>query len=352
MALPFLNKGAKKREQIVAIDLGSRATKAVYIQRKGDAFSLSRYAILDAPIYDKSLSPDLLSEHLKSVMQALDAKTKHVTLAIGVADSLLRTAELPQMPVPEMRLMLKFNSKNYLQQDLPEHVFDAYIVPPKQLSQPDPKTQPKYKVWVGGAKNRVINDILTATKAATVVPDEVTLSILGPVNAFELGDPETFRSGVSALVDVGFKNSTINIVSEGELMLSRVVGIGGDKLTTGLAEAMSVTYAEAEGIKIGMPSEVESALLPLISPLGRELRASIDFFEHQQDKQVGQVYISGGAANSEFMTQALQSELMVNCKSWNPASFLKMALPPQQAGEIEQVAPQLTVAIGAAAIAF
>ena len=352
MALPFLKPGTKKRDQIVAIDLGSRATKAVHIQRKGDTLSLARYAILDAPIYDKSLSPDLLSEHLKSVMQALDTKTKHVTLAIGVADSLLRTTELPQMPIPEMRLMLKYNSKNYLQQDLPDHVFDAYIVPPKQIPSPDKAAGNKYKVWVGGAKNRVINDIMTATRAATVVADEVTLSILGPVNAFEFAEPETFRTGVAALVDIGFKNSTINILSEGELMLSRVVGIGGDKLTTGLAEAMSVTYAEAEGIKIGMPMEVESALLPLLSPLGRELRASIDFFEHQQDKQVGQVYLSGGAANSEFMTQALQSELMVNCKSWNPTKFLKTALPPQQIGEIEQIAPQLTVAIGAAAIAF
>ncbi|MDB6027840.1 MAG: Type pilus assembly protein PilM [Verrucomicrobiales bacterium] len=351
MALPFLKSGTKKRELIVAIDLGSRTTKAVYLQRKGETLNLLRYAILDAPIYDKSLSPDLLSEHLKSVMQALDAKTKHITLAVGVADSLLRTTELPPMPIPEMRLMLKYNSKNYLQQDLPDHVFDAYMVPPKQIN-PDPKAQPKYKVWVGGAKNRVINDILTATRAATVIPDEVTLSIVGPVNAFEFAEPETFRTGVAALVDVGFKNSTINIISEGELMLSRVVGIGGDKLTTGLAEAMSVTYAEAEGIKIGMPTEVESALLPLISPLGRELRASIDFFEHQQDKQVGQVYLSGGAANSQFMTQALQSELMVNCKSWNPTSFLRSTLPPQQASELDQIAPQLAVCIGTAAISF
>lgn len=352
MALPFLSQRTKKRDQIVAIDLGSRSTKAVYIQRKGDNLHLVRYAILDAPIYDKSLSPDLLSEHLKSVLQALDTKHRQATLAIGVADALLRTTELPQMPIPEMRLMLKFNSKTYLQQELPDHTFDAYIVPPKTLAAVDGRGQQKFKVWVGGAKNRVLNDVQTACKASGLVPTELTLSILGPVNAFEYAEPNTFRSGVSALVDIGFKNSTINVISEGELMLSRVVGIGGDKLTTGLAEAMSVTYAEAEGIKVGMPTEVESALLPLISPLGRELRASIDFFEHQQDKQVGQVFVSGGAANSEFMMQALQNELMVTCKNWNPTSFLKMSLPPQQVGEVEQVAPQLAVAIGTAAISF
>jgi hypothetical protein len=39
---------------------------------------------------------------------------------------------------------------------------------------------------------------------------------------------------------------------------------------------------------------------------------------------------------------------MVECKTWNPASFLKIALTPEQTAEFEQVAPQLTVAIGTA----
>ena len=52
------------------------------------------------------------------------------------------------------------------------------------------------------------------------------------------------------------------------------------------------------------------------------------------------------------MIQALQEELMVPCKTWNPVKTLQMALDPQQTGEIEQVAPQLAVAIGAAASAF
>jgi type IV pilus assembly protein PilM len=137
-------------------------------------------------------------------------------------------------------------------------------------------------------------------------------------------------------------------LQQGDLVLSRVVAIGGDRLTTGLAESLGISYAEAEGIKVGMPSEVQSNLEALVIPLGRELRASIDFFEHQHDQTVSQVYISGGSARSEFIVQTLQTELMAECKAWNPLSFLELALPPQQAAEIEHVAPQLAVAVGAA----
>ena len=356
MALPFLN-GANKRDQLIAIDLGGRTTKAVHIHRKSDAFVLSRYVLLDAPIYEKNLSADLLGEHLKNVCQALDAKTKLVTLAVGVNDSVVRHADLPLMPVGDMRQILKNNTKNYLQQDLPGHVFDCYIIPPRGLPKHADKPKAssmsvKQKVLVAGAKKQLVEDMQTAIKNTGLIADHIVPGLVGPVNAFEMAMPELFAKDVFALVDIGFKNTSICLLQEGELILSRVVGIGGDKLTNGLAEALGISYAEAEGIKVGMPGEVQTQLESLVLPLGRELRASIDFFEHQQDKTVTQVFIGGGSARSELIAQTLQTELMVECKQWNPVSFLQLALPPQQTAEIDQVAAQLAVAVGAALATF
>jgi len=320
------------------------------LQRKGDSYFLNRYLIHDAPVFEKGYTPEVLAEHLKQITAQIEPKTKHVTLAVGVADSLLRNTELPQIPISEMRMMLKFNTKGYLQQELPDYVFDCYILPPKASAKPEAqKSSGKFKVWVGGTKSQYLNYLQNATRLAGLIPDIINLGILGPVNAFEAAQPEVFKKQVVALVDIGFKNSTISILSEGDLALSRVVGIGGDKLTAGIAEALGVSYAEAEGIKVGMPQEVESSLIPLLSPLGRELRASIDFFEHQEDKAVSHVYISGSAARSDYIVQALQAEMLVTCSNWNPTSFLGLSLPPQYMAEIEQIAPQLAVAVGAAA---
>ncbi len=101
-----------------------------------------------------------------------------------------------------------------------------------------------------------------------------------------------------------------------------------------------------------MAPEVQSSLEMQVLPLGRELRASLDFFEHQQDRAVSQVYVSGGSARSEMILQMLRAELIVECKTWNPTTFLQLALPGQQAVEIEHVGSQLTVAIGAALAAI
>jgi type IV pilus assembly protein PilM len=357
MALPFLNGAAKKRDQLLSIDLGGRTTKAVHLQRKGDGFVLSRYVLLDAPIYERSLSADLLSEHLKGVCEAFETKTRAVSLALGVNDSIVRHADLPQMPTSDMRQVLKNNSKNYLQQDLPGHVFDCFIIPPRNFQKIAEKAKvgsssPKHRVLVAGAKKQLIDDMQTAVRSIGFSAETILPGLIGPVNAFEMAMPEIFSREVVALVDVGFKNTSICILQEGELVLSRVVNIGGDRLTNGLAEGLGISYAEAEGIKVGMPTEVQANLEALVLPLGRELRASIDFFEHQQDKTVSQVFISGGSARSEFIMQTLQTELMVECKPWNPVGFLEVALPPQQVAEIEHVAPQLAVAVGTGLAAF
>ncbi|MDB6017264.1 MAG: Type pilus assembly protein PilM [Pedosphaera sp.] len=356
MALPFLNGKSKKHDQVIAIDLGGRSTKAIHLQRKGDSYTLLRYAVLDAPIFEKHLSVELLADHLKAITQALETKAKYVSIAIGVNDSILRHAELPMIPIPDMRLILKNNAKNYLQQDLPNHVFDCSVVTNRPNgSHPEAaKTgaAQKHKVLVGGARKQLIDELQTAAREAGLIADQIIPGLLGPVNAFELALPQIFVKDAVALIDIGFKNSSICLLNQGELIVSRVVAIGGDRLTSGLSEAMNISYAEAEGIKVGMPAEVQSTLEPLLTALGRELRASVDFFEHQQDKPISQIFVSGGSARSEFIVKGLEAELMAPCASWNPTATLQLALPPMQISEMEHVAPQLAVAVGAAAAAI
>jgi type IV pilus assembly protein PilM len=361
MALPFLSSSSsRKRDSILAVDLGGRTTKAVYIQRKGETYVLSGYAVQDAPIYEKNISAEMLGEHLKNIAQTMELKGKPVTLALSVADSIVRPAEMPMMPVGDMRQVLKVSAKNYLQQDLPGHVFDCFIMPTRTTPAPaaDPKAKaqpavvPKLKVLIGGTRQQLVGDVQEAVRTAGLHADSITPGLIGPVNAFELAMPEVFAKENVALIDIGFKNTTICILQEGELALSRVVNIGGDRLTAGLAEILSISYSEAEGLKVGMPADVHPHMEPLLTSLGRELRASIDYFEHQHDKAVSQVFVSGGSARSDLVLQSLQAELMVECKTWNPVGFMQNSLPPAQLAELDAVAGQLTIAVGAAVAAL
>ena len=78
----------------------------------------------------------------------MSPKTRQVTLAVGSEDSVLRSTEMPLLPLADMRQMLKFNAKNYLQQDLRDYVFDCYIVPPPPKS-PRKPARPRTRLSIG-----------------------------------------------------------------------------------------------------------------------------------------------------------------------------------------------------------
>jgi type IV pilus assembly protein PilM len=183
---------------------------------------------------------------------------------------------------------------------------------------------------------------------AGLVADHVVPGLIAAINAFELSRPELFLGNAVALVDIGFKSSSICVLNRGDIALSRVVAIGGDRVTEGLSETMNISYPEAESLKIGMAAEVRRELESVVAPLGRELRASIDFFEHEHDKTVSHVFICGGSSRSDVVRQILESELMLECSTWDPLSFLDKELSPEQDSELEHVGPQLAVAVGAA----
>jgi len=162
---------------MIAVDLGSRTTKAVLFERRGEILALTRYALLDAPIFEKKISPEQLGDHLKSVAEALGNTTKVITVAVGLEDAIVRQIDLPQIPLDEMRQILKVNHKNYLQQDLPNHVFDCYIIPPRALA-PSEKgaaggTTPKLKVLAAATKQQLVDDFMRATQAIIGLFDTV-----------------------------------------------------------------------------------------------------------------------------------------------------------------------------------
>ena len=169
LPLPFLNGASRKRRaQMIAVDLGSRTTKAVLFERRGEILAMTRYALLDAPIFEKKISPELLGEHLRAGGEGAGQhhQIHHGGGGPGGCDGATdRTAADSARP---MRQILKVNHKNYLQQDLPNHVFDCYVIPPRTLA-PNEKnaaggTTPKLKVLAAAAKQQLAADFMVGRR--------------------------------------------------------------------------------------------------------------------------------------------------------------------------------------------
>src|SRR5213596_3507193 len=79
--------------------------------------------------------------------------------------------------VSDLRKMLKLSPKTYLQQDLPDFVFDCYFKPPAaESATATARYRRKAKVLVGGAKRGLVENFQDAAKSAGLIVEYITLS--------------------------------------------------------------------------------------------------------------------------------------------------------------------------------
>jgi len=361
---------------VIVIDLGTRVTKAVHLRRNEAIVYLQNFVCLDAPAGEKRESVDVWRDHFIELVKGLESKISQAVLVLSADENRLQLAEVPALGVSDIRRLVRHAPRSYFQEELPNYLFDCQILPTvhsaKQSPPPDEslsreegkgprkpsdpagesapsagsKSPPKVRALLGGAREAFVTLLRTATSAAGLNVQQVAFGQLAPAAAFR-SMPTPFQKEAVALVDIGFHRSVITILLGNAPLLTRVVNIGGDRFTSGLADTMNITYAVAEGIKQVMPEKVQAKLQNLIAPLAEELRNSINFVEKEYEKTVGEVYISGSSARSNLIIHLLETETIVPCKGWNPAAALTLDVGGAKEPEVAKVAPQLADAIGA-----
>jgi type IV pilus assembly protein PilM len=339
-----------RRDEIVAIDLGTRVLKAVHLRRRGSEVILLDYALVEVVPGEHAVPREQLTELLRKALKALSAPTRRAVLVLGSAKSILAHLNLPAVAPSDLRRMIKLSPKNYLQRDLPDHVFDCYVSSAARTTgaNPAPRDKLKSKVLVGGARQADLDEVTLAAREAGWVVEDIALGPVGIANAFRVR-PDEVSDEVVALLEIGFSSSTINIMQGGQLLLTRTINFGAEKIADVLEKASRSRELPAndEDTSFSEEVEVQSRLQRAILLLSREVDASIGFFVSQQEATVSRVLVSGGSARSQFILQTLEAELAVPCESWDPSAGLRLELPEARRQEIEYEAPQFTVAVGA-----
>jgi type IV pilus assembly protein PilM len=339
----------RRREEIIGIDLGTKTTKAVLVRRKGDEYILRNYVLMEAPSAEKAFSRTVWAEHVRKVGKALGGATRRLVLAMGPSSTLFSQAELPAAAASDLRKIIKLSPKNYLQQDLPDHVFDCYVTAGDDREAAG-RTRRKARVLVAAARRPLIEDLVDGAWDAGYTVERITLSQVATADAFAAANPEEAPSETAAFLDIGFRHSTISILYRGRLSLVRVVNIGAEQLADVMQQASTrgPVVSQDDDENPGLDA-LQVSVQKAIRGLAKEVDASVGFFLSQYDVPVHQVYVSGGSARSHLILQTLELELGVPCRAWNPALALKHeGEAASRGGDLEYEAPQLTVAVGAA----
>ena len=285
-------------------------------------------------------------------MRAAKFRSKRIATAVSGKNVVFRYIGMPEMAEDKLLSAVRLEAEKYIPFDVNDVELDAQ----KLAMGKDASGKPEMKVLLVAAKKAVVADHARLLTELGLQPVIVGVDGFALGNAWELGDmvnPGIQEPGRTvALIDVGATKASINILRDNVSCFAREVPMGGQDLTNAIARRLGIEPAQAEALKRDPGDQmlvVQEACGQVLDDLGNEVNLSFDFFENQFDGEVQEVRLTGGTALLPFLEESFEKIFEKRTKTWNPIEGLKVKADSVDVEALNQLAPQLAVAIGLAA---
>ena len=350
MQLPFLRLGSKS---VIGLDIGSSAVKAVEVVQRGDRFELLHLGIAtlphDAIVEGAFLNASAIADAIREAIEKSGSKAKHAAAAVSGHSVIVKKITVPAMTAAELEESIRWEAEQYIPFDVNEVNLDFEILQAGDAERP-------MEVLLVAAKKDLIDDYVNLIGEAGLTPSVIDVAGFAVENAFE-SNYGVSGDEVVAIINIGAQTSTINVLANGVPAFTRDVATGGNQYTAEIQRALSVSFDEAERIKIGergpesqdvVPQEVEQAMRAVTNNLVGEIARSLDFFSATAaDMRIQRVYLAGGSSRVSGLEAAFKERTGLEVELMNP---LAKMLPSSRFDSefLDQVGPSLGVGIGLA----
>ncbi len=354
------NKQRNKCDVALGIDLGASQIKAAVVRRQKDKLELVEYAVRSLPVGPAKAykGPEFATE-LQQLVDGLKTSERHAFVTISCSSAMVCQAEFPAAPLAEIKSALKLNSSGYLRRDFSAYYLDVFELKKgaeeakgkakdKDKAKDSAKTKDSAKssVLVGGATKEEVDACRDALEAAKIKPEVIELAAVSVINAFQVGHPE-IKDEVVVLIDIGACMTSINFLLNGVPLITRIMHFGGAQLSDYIGQVLVLKPNEAEDEKRKMSGPIQELVKTAISPLAREIRSSIDFFERQHDLHVRQIYACGGSASSPQILAILGEAVGAHVECWNLIETFDVSHFNGETQRVLALGPSLAAAVGA-----
>lgn len=339
-----------KKKDIVGVDIGSSAVKLVQLREAKGGYQLLKIGILPLPaeaIVDNTLmDSSSIVETVKSLLASLNVKAKEAVCSISGNSVIIRKISLPVMPVEELEDQIHWEAEQYIPFDINDVNVDFEIL------SPDEQDPSKMNVLLVASKKDIINDYLAVFAEAGLKLVVVDVDSFAVQNAYET-NYEADLNEVVALVNIGASIINLNIVRGGFSLFTRDVQMGGNLYTEEIQKQFGLNGEDAEQLKLKAIESDDPRLREVLQrvneTIANEMRRSLDFYNSTAgEERISKVYLSGGAAKTALLMEAVQQRLALPVEMLNP--FLRVVVNDKEFDReyLEEIAPMVTVAVGLA----
>ncbi|MCX8052703.1 MAG: type IV pilus assembly protein PilM [Armatimonadetes bacterium] len=351
----------------VGLDIGSHSVKGVEVVERGAEIVIRAARSTPIPGFrSKADPPDHSSvvQAVKTLWAAAGFGTNAVVLALPAESVYIKWLHLEASNPDE----LDITARAAAVRGAPFPADDA-IVDYRVMTSHGRTGYNVHFVMLVAASATAVDSLLNVAESAGLEPIAVDVGTVAALRSFDAQkkSSSTLWSGQPlAHCILGAKSTTITVIRGGELEFARTVPVGGSDFTERIAEHLSITWQEAERIKISPGSrllengtmvtshnsqEVRIPCDSVVARLAREIRRSLRFFTSQYAEgsylgMIGSTTIGGGGALLRGLDTCLEQQGIEINGTVNP--FAGFSVDAEGGLQIGDTASQFETAMGLA----
>lgn len=339
----------------IGLDIGSSSVRAAEVEVKDGHRVVRRYGQVGLPsgwvVDGELINVHGVADAIKRLWTECRFSTNKVILGVSGPRVFVRQADMPGVAVEDLRSSIRFNGEELVPLPLDDATFDFSVLGP--VVDADKGGGAAHSVLLVAAHRDVLRSHLAAAEAAGLVVAAMDSTALALMRAVP---PAAGEEGLEVLVSIGAELTTVAVREAGVPRFIRTLTVGGNKLTSSLADSLHLELTMAERLKRGAVAsdipqlaQARRTMAGDIRDMAEDVRATVDFFASQAEgKSVDRVLITGGGSRTRGLAAAIGGDLPVEIYEIAPFAGLEVSDLGLDPEALEMASATATTAVGLA----
>lgn len=242
-----------EKQRVIALDIGAYNIKVVEGKENKKGVIIDKYFTIRTPtgvledgsIVDKDLLHYIISEELKKKK----VKTKNVYLTVNSSKILTREITIPKVDEDDIESFLKFQIEEYIPVSM-----DKYIIQHKVLETFYEDNIEKMNLLIIAIPKDMVEDYFDLLKSLNLNPlvmDYQPNSIAKLIQYSSLINNTYPTEDITfANIDIGYDSTKISIIKNGNILVSRIIEVGGSYIDQSILNFNETSFEEIEDEKL------------------------------------------------------------------------------------------------------
>jgi len=346
---------SKKTKSSVGLDIGSSLIKIVEIDHSKGQPYLTKYGIIKLPpeaiVEGEIMDRSLVIEGIQECATKAGIKQLNINTAVSGRAVIVKKVVMDKMNPDDAKEAIFWEAEQHVPFDIDDVCLDFQI-----LKEDIGANQ--MEILLVAAKKEMVTTHADLVREAGFNPMIIDVDSFAIQNAYEAthDDEENRENVVTGLINIGSDTTNINIVQNNIPHFTRDLSIGSNVFIEALQREMGLGPDEAEAVLHGeTENEDEERCREIIAEASEELsmgiERSVSFLKTAGDaEQIDEIILSGGGAKLPWLRDILSEKHDIEFKLNDAVAKMNKAddLSEEDTGELEKVAPLLTVSMGLA----